>query len=213
MLITLCIFICLLVYLHFFLIPEATGSYSYACYPDKTRRENLKHLALSVIGALEDLKETYWLDFGSLLGASRIGGIMLHDEDIDLSRLVHKTEAEEKTYVKSMQERLAPLGVKGNLTHWWYKGEMLDIFRHKISDDNKYIVPKVDKASKMTFVKRLRGFTSVVQYPIEDILPLGKLKFIDDNMASVPRDYKLMLRRRYPFTYWFTFPYKWRCWF
>ncbi|KAI8465018.1 MAG: hypothetical protein J3K34DRAFT_525710 [Monoraphidium minutum] len=48
------------------------------------RRRNLRHLLRTVAPALDALGVTYWVDFGSLLGAHREGDVIIHDNDADV---------------------------------------------------------------------------------------------------------------------------------
>jgi hypothetical protein len=50
------------------------------------RRRNLRHLICTVAPVLDSLGATYWLDFGSLLGAQREKDVIAHDNDADVSR-------------------------------------------------------------------------------------------------------------------------------
>jgi len=54
------------------------------------RRRNLRHLICTVAPVLDELGATYWLDFGSLLGAHREGDVIIHDNDADVSGWVSR---------------------------------------------------------------------------------------------------------------------------
>jgi len=49
------------------------------------RRRNLRHLIRTVGPALDAMHATWWLDFGSLLGAHRDKDVIIHDNDADVS--------------------------------------------------------------------------------------------------------------------------------
>lgn len=48
------------------------------------RRRNLRHLIRTVGPALDAMHATWWLDFGSLLGAHRDKDVIIHDNDADI---------------------------------------------------------------------------------------------------------------------------------
>lgn len=48
------------------------------------RRRNLRHLIRTVAPVLDSLGATYWVDFGSLLGAHRENDVIIHDNDADM---------------------------------------------------------------------------------------------------------------------------------
>ena len=97
----------------------------------KRRLEILEEMFRLCIGALKSTGEPYWLDFGTLLGYHRTGGIIPHDIDIDIAMM-------EKSYESVTQlKNKMPKGVRfydtsknheGPKIYFSYKGFDFDIF-------------------------------------------------------------------------------------
>ncbi|XP_078357452.1 uncharacterized protein LOC144642361 [Oculina patagonica] len=60
------------------------------CYLTKQEQGKLRHILRHVITIFEDMNVTYWLDYGTLIGALRSGDILSYDTDGDVAFLVNE---------------------------------------------------------------------------------------------------------------------------
>ena len=97
----------------------------------KRKLEILEEMYRLSISVLKKSGEPFWLDFGTLLGYHRSGGIIPHDIDIDLAMMESSYEA-----VKKLKNQL-PRGLKfydtssnheGPKVYFSYKGYDFDVF-------------------------------------------------------------------------------------
>ena len=51
------------------------------------RKGNMHFVLRNIVEFFNSQNATYWLDYGTLLGVVREGDVLLHDGDIDISRL------------------------------------------------------------------------------------------------------------------------------
>ncbi len=58
------------------------------CFLTPERLNDLRTIVIAISELFEAHNQTYWLDYGTLLGAYRIGDILPHDGDADISRLI-----------------------------------------------------------------------------------------------------------------------------
>lgn len=204
----------ILITLHKYILPSASGTYNDECFLNENQLAEMRYLVSNLVKVLEDLEETYWLDYGTLMGATRIGDILPYDGDIDMSRLMHKDSKKEDEAVSQIGTRLNKLGIEGNQRYWKYKNARCDFFRHRIRNgtgDSKIVYPYIPNNSESK-IHQLKFLTAKYEFPLDDILPTKKVKFLNMT-AAVPNRAFQILKGRYPFTYWMNFPYKWKCWF
>ena len=64
---------------------------------------------------------------------------------------------------------------------------------------------------KVTGVDRLKYVVVETVFPKDLFLPTVRIPFLG-MMVQAPRNYMELLKRRYPYTWGWTFPYKWKCW-
>jgi len=88
------------------------------------RRENLRELLERIASQLEKDGIKYWLDYGTLLGATREGDIILWDEDVDLGCLDIDRKRIENSLSKIKEIR-------------WYKGFKNTGFQAKFIKDKE----------------------------------------------------------------------------
>ncbi|MFK7951625.1 MAG: LicD family protein [Ekhidna sp.] len=91
------------------------------------------------IDLLKETGEPYWLDFGTLLGYYRSGGIIPHDVDIDVAMMESSYEK-----IKELKNKM-PKGLKfydtsanheGPKVYFSYKGYDFDIFFYEDKEEN-----------------------------------------------------------------------------
>ncbi|CAH1245910.1 FKRP [Branchiostoma lanceolatum] len=210
-----CLFLCSL--LHFYVLPGAMAGYNDDCYLSREQLEDMRHLVVTVCQVLEELNQTYWLDYGTLLGAVRMGDVLPHDADVDISRLKLESSAAEWHFGSRFRQRLRDFGIEGNAMMAMYRGATADLFNWDL------VVQKAGKSHKPlamlrysistgeTFIEGLKYLTANVDLPKSLVLPTTKMTFREKQLR-VPRDYRRVLAERYPLTWWVRFPYKWKCW-
>lgn len=104
----------------------------------KRKLQILEEMFQKAIDLLKETDEPYWLDFGTLLGYHRSGGIIPHDVDIDIAMMESSYEK-----VKDLKNRM-PKGLKfydtsenheGPKIYFSYKGYDFDIFFYEDEGD------------------------------------------------------------------------------
>ncbi|MEQ9466220.1 MAG: LicD family protein [Ekhidna sp.] len=100
--------------------------------------EILEEMFRKSISVLKESGEPYWLDFGTLLGYHRTGGIIPHDIDIDVAMMESSYEA-----VRKLKGKM-PKGLRfydtsenheGPKIYFSYKGYDFDIFFYEDEGD------------------------------------------------------------------------------
>ena len=150
----------------------------------------------------------WWLDYGTLLGAWRLGRTMPFDHDADLSYL-----AEDKPLVEKCRDRLAAKGITLNLDHGilFYHG-------NKVGDLEAWhlfggVRCREDPATREGLYIVMRPLFDDI--PVAWLNPLWQIKFEGD-WYPCPNHPERLLRRRYPtcrINLRLCFPHKQRCWF
>ncbi|WP_424962258.1 LicD family protein [Ekhidna sp.] len=99
----------------------------------------LEEMFRKSISVLKESGEPYWLDFGTLLGYHRTGGIIPHDIDIDVAMMESAYES-----VKKLKDKM-PKGLhfydtsanhEGPKVYFSYKGYDFDIFFYEDKGDS-----------------------------------------------------------------------------
>ncbi|KAI8521234.1 hypothetical protein Bbelb_009880 [Branchiostoma belcheri] len=196
------------------------GYYNDDCYLSREKMEDMRHLVVTICQVFEELNQTYWLDYGTLLGAVRLGDVLPHDGDVDISRLKMGTRAAEQSFGSRFQKRLRHFGIEGNAMIATYKGARADLMNWNLvvgkpgdlnSDKPSAVLRYSVGRGGETFIHGLRYLTANVDLPKSLVLPTTKVSF-RGKRVSVPRDYQRVLAERYPLTWRVRFPYKWKCW-
>jgi len=99
---------------------------------ENVNKEELKKELLETIDILEKNSITYWLDFGTLLGAYREGKIIEHDYDIDIG-ILHKDLEKVK---KLRTEILIESELKRDSEYLIHFSKYVDVFSY-IEKENK----------------------------------------------------------------------------
>lgn len=209
------ILVSITIYLAIYVIPGACSGFNKPCYLPKQDLDALRKLAKAVISTLEEIDETYWLDCGTLLGAYRNGDILRYDYDIDISRVRYKKAYKEKEFGRHFRNILRrKYNITGNTMIAEYKSKgrsyLCDMqrfkLRHNLITNQTRLVESVHRITKAWSNK-----WKVTSFPKDLILPTARMQFLGMKV-QVPRKYEELLKLRYPYTWGFTFPYKWRCW-
>ena len=102
--------------------------------PGQYRRRKLQILEEMFQKSIDLLKETgepYWLDFGTLLGYHRSGGIIPHDVDIDIAMMesaYEKVKALKNKMPKGLRFYDTSANHEGPKVYFSYKGYDFDVF-------------------------------------------------------------------------------------
>jgi hypothetical protein len=175
--------------------------------PQDRRRKVLE--AIRAFKQVADSKGiTWWLDYGTLLGAWRIGRSMPFDHDADLSYL-----AEHKTLIEESRAELAALGIEVNTDRgiFYYAGQQVgDLEAWYLYDGLRC---REDPATRRGLFKIMRILFD--DFPTEWVQAPWRIRFEGD-WYPCPRNPERLLRRRYPtcrIHLRLCFPHKQRCWF
>lgn len=97
------------------------------CDMSETKNTELRLLIKTVTTALEKYNVTYWIDYGTVLGAYRYCDVIPWDHDADIGYL----ETDYKKVVRAAEEVNTLRGFKMNSLISNYKNHTLDLFRWK----------------------------------------------------------------------------------
>lgn len=143
---------------HRFFMPNILGYYDKDCQISVAEYNAFKLLFKRTTSAFDRLNQTYWIDFGLLLGYYRHKDMLPHDGDLDLSR-VHGRYGEplfDKRFQKIMRAHNETLGnavvVEMNYTYTKHQEDKLyvqaDIFRYEVNYTANTISPYWNKNHK-----------------------------------------------------------------
>ena len=207
-LLTLVLSIVVLSWLHLVLIPSFTKSYNNDCYLDNKSKHALEYMLTNIIDVFEKHNVLYWLDYGTLLGAIRYGGVLSWDADGDISFLRGDPQIHEA--LSELLER----GISGNTMIAHYDGMSIDFMRW-YKDEGRY------KGAKTVVLRKyyppwtgdniiMKANHALDSFPWSWIGERKKKKFLS-TFASVPEKSEKLLRHRYKWSYLISVPYKWKC--
>lgn len=158
--------------------------------PGQYRKRKIQVLEEMYRKSIKFLKETgepFWLDFGTLLGYHRSGGIIPHDVDIDIAMM-------ESSYRKiSELKSKMPKGLKfydtsenheGPKVYFSYKGYDFDIFFYEEHDQTIRTFVEADYPNERQHI------------PKELVFPLKKDDFLGEGI-TVPNNTKGYLELMY----------------
>ncbi|XP_077994697.1 uncharacterized protein LOC144448355 [Glandiceps talaboti] len=185
------------------------------CYLTNEEIQDLRFMLKSTTNVLEEMNVTYWLDYGTLIGAVRNGDIMRHDSDGDISIIT--TQLYEELKEKMEQNRLRLTSTREN---GFYRVRRAD--RHQALHVDIFSWDVIEGLCDQKPCKKVamtRGFKKGVQIAVKEyetiplswILPQTEIDFADFKV-KIPNRAVDVLKNRYPVTYGWTVPYKIRCW-
>lgn len=212
-------------FLHFILLPKLTRNYHDPCILERAKYDALRYTLEVVTKSLQKLNETYWLEYGTLVGFYRKKTILEYDHDIDLGRLMHDNVEKEKLVYKKLEKELAKFKIdlikngfvvrtKARDGSYVY-GDLSTWRKVILTKDNRNItvLRRIDPDLKpSTLLLHLAYSTGMGDIPFNWILPSRKEKLTNGNIVHVPNSYIRVIRHRYPFSWMVPFPYKWKCW-
>lgn len=149
--------------------------------------EILEEMFRKAIQVLKESGEPYWLDFGTLLGYHRSGGIIPHDVDIDVAMMEESYEA-----VKALKDKM-PKGLRfydtsanhqGPKIYFSYKGYDFDIFFYE--DEGETIRSYVEAA----YPNERQHLEKSIVFPLKEDAFLGE-------QVTVPADTGKYLEKMY----------------
>jgi hypothetical protein len=174
--------------------------------PDEVRAD-IRHVLAIFRRVLEGKGITWWLDYGTLLGAWRLGDTLMFDHDLDISFL-----AEHIPLMEACRAELAAEGVELNLerTSIFYRGR-------KIGDAEPWtrygdMLCRNDPAERSGLLRIL--WPMVDDFPAAWVAPTELIRF-DGAFYPCPNRTASLLRRRYltcRIHLRLAIPHKQRCW-
>ncbi|XP_062521853.1 ribitol 5-phosphate transferase FKRP-like [Corticium candelabrum] len=190
---------------HVWTIPQSLYRYfrlNEPCYPQNQdqRIRDLRQLLFHFVDVAETVNMRYWIDFGSLLGAVRNGKIIPWDWDVDIGVLKSEMEAPQ---VRSLLEKRGVQVVRRTgckffirfadseafldaCMHWIRGGQVL---RCELTDVFRY------------------------QFPVKWISPTVPIMFEGRQVQAPNPPMEILKQARYPYTYWWTMPQNFYCYF
>lgn len=192
------------------------------CDVSETKNNELRILIKTVSKALEKRNVTYWLDYGTALGAYRHCDVIPWDHDADIGYL----ETDYKKVIQAADDVNKLQYFKMNSLIAKYKDHTLDLFRWKkvknwwsFSSVYNYISGNNDTSENYMMYVVMPMDNSVLIYirnflyeyfPAAFIETRSRVKFADFE-AYVTRDITELVRWRYHFTYDNAVPYDLDC--
>lgn len=217
-------FFLFLFFMHIYAFPKFTQSYGDPCYLNKGKFNALTHILHSSISVLQKLNETYWLDYGSLMGFYRSRGVMRYDSDIDMGRLAHTDPEKEKAFYiafeKEMKQHRVDVIKNGTMLRRramdgdFVFGDLMVWRKTYATQDGKKIsvLTRKDPKWKESMMLKVAKSMGAGDIPTKWVLP-PKTEYLNSGkLVHVPKNYERVIRFRYPFSWRIPFPYKWKCW-
>lgn len=144
----------------------------------KRKLQILEEMFKLSIEAIKKTGEPFWLDFGTLLGYHRTGGIIPHDVDADIAMMESSYEA-----IKELKNKL-PKGLKfydtsenhhGPKIFFSYKGYDFDIFFYKDYGDT------VKSPVEASFPNENQKIPKSLILPLKEDVFLGEMITVPGN--------------------------------
>ncbi|RWS15345.1 26S proteasome non-ATPase regulatory subunit 2-like protein, partial [Dinothrombium tinctorium] len=154
---------------------------------------NLRITARHVFDILEKSQVRYWLEGGSLLGASRNGDIIPWDYDVDIG--IYKEDIEKCSLLREAMKH----HVKDQQGFIWEKAVEGDFFRVQFSETNRLhvdIFPFYSKNGMMTKDTWFDNHPQDKEFPEHYLKPLKRIKFVGWN-AFIPNNHIEFLEMKF----------------
>lgn len=187
-------------------LAQSTHVWRDECLTPEETHANLLFMLDRFRLAMETRQVTWWVDYGTLLGAWRTGRLLPWDHDLDVSYL-----ASDRSALESASEELASSGIELNLDHYgmFHRGTKLDL--EPWMRRGRMLV-RTEPAGR-DWLRNLHD-AAFDDFPASWIEPLWQIR-LEDRWLPCPRDPGRLLQRRYP-THRLhprlSFPHKQRCW-
>lgn len=177
------------------------------CATPEQDQADIRVVADHLRTALDKHGVRWWLDYGTLLGAWRIGDCLPYDHDLDMSYL-----GEDRAKVELAIPELAAHGVELELDHGriFYGGRKIGDLEAWQRYGNRLC--RDDPAGRTDIMRFWRP--QVDDQKVDNVLPLGEIKFCGA-WYKAPRQVKAFLRHRYLMCRLhlrMTIPHKQKCW-
>ncbi|XP_062508830.1 uncharacterized protein RP689-like [Corticium candelabrum] len=174
------------------------------CYPpgQDERVSRLRGMLFDFVDVAESLRMRYWLEFGALLGAVRNGKIIPWDWDLDVG--VMKTDMESEQFQSGLKKKGFKLIRKTGCKFYIYRDHnttFLDVYMHLIrKEDDIAIRCEIEDVYRYKF-------------PAKWISPTAPIMF-EGRMLQAPNPPMAMVKEvRYPYSYFWTVPQNFYCYF
>lgn len=196
-----------LVTLLYYELRNQSHMWSDDCETPAQDQADIRVVASRMRAAMERQGVRWWLDYGTLLGAWRLGECLPYDHDLDMSYL-----AEDRAKLEAALPELASHGVTLELEHGriFYGGRKIgDIEAWQRFGDR---LCRDDPASRTGVMRFWRPQVDDVK--ADWVVPCGEIMFCGEWYKS-PRQVKRFLRHRYIMCRLhlrMTIPHKQRCW-
>lgn len=181
--------------------------WQHACATPLETQADIRRVAARLKDALNAQGVRWWLDYGTLLGAWRIGAILPYDHDLDMSYL-----AEDAPRIRRAFKSLKARGITLDLDHG-------RIFHHGKLIGDLEAWHEHDGTLCRDDPRQRRGVMRFWRPLVDDlkrdwVLPAGEIQFCGE-WHKAPRQVKRVLRHRYLMCRLhlrLTIPHKQKCW-
>lgn len=187
------------------------------CYLTKQEQDELRHILRHLVTIFDDMNVTYWLDYGTLIGAFRNGDIISYDTDGDVAFLINEYYKPEE-----VKYRLGRFDISyGHGISYFgrakYGAMWVDVTRwtvHAGKFDGKEVKLLVKDLTSHDEENRDfvgRNMDEREKFPLLWMQPRRTVNFLNVT-AKIPNEAEKLIRHRYPYSYRFNVPYKFKCW-
>lgn len=180
------------------LIRKVRGAYGWVaklvmepCISSLEWRENLRHILTTFNRIMSRKDITWWIDYGTLLGAYRRGGFIAWDHDGDISYL-----EKDKHVIEDSKNEFKACGIEVDIGYYglFYRGTKVDIEPWWVVGERLY---RVCRGRPENRGRIWRLYSSIFDdLPLARITPLWRIEYLEEQFPS-PNEPKRFLRHRY----------------